>query len=510
MLDPPLLPANGLPPEAKMANLFNPYQAWLGLENGQTLDYYELLGLPRFAADAGQIAAAAERATTKVRSFRPGPHARAWSALLDEIQAAKQCLSDAARKAEYDERLRRGLLTPTATVSPARPGAALSPAHSELYPPVRGMAAKAAMADPMAPVGIDPIEAVVDDPMAPMAVAELLPPSAGAPNIPGVTSAAALPASELNVATAPSAARVARRSGRRAQRMIVFAVVGCAALIGAAAVMQYLASKPTGKIAAARAENETAAAPEMSVGLAPQVAESAKVIAASPLPSSPAETPAPVPTPMPEPAPAPTSADDAAVVSPQEPPKLTREELQALVKALATAKAALGEQNFKVAEAELSKAESLAKLPKHQEAVARLREAGGYLKQFREAVAAAVGGMQGGESFKVGGSTQVSFIEGQKDKVALRVAGMNKTYSFSDMPPGLALAIADFKLVSSDPVGRVVKGAYLAVHKRADSETQDKARALWQEAQAMGTDVSHLVPLLTDDYAAFLKDAAAK
>jgi len=117
--------------------------------------------------------------------------------------------------------------------------------------------------------------------------------------------------------------------------------------------------------------------------------------------------------------------------------------------------------------------------------------------------------MKGGETFKVGNSTQVAFVEGFSDKVILRIAGMNRTYPFNDTPPGLAVAIADFKLPQSSPASRVVKGAYLILHKRADSETQEKGQALWQEAQAAGANVGHLMPFLTDDYADFLKDAAA-
>jgi hypothetical protein len=191
-----------------------------------------------------------------------------------------------------------------------------------------------------------------------------------------------------------------------------------------------------------------------------------------------------------------------------EAPTVTRGEVQELVKALDMAKNALSEQNFQIADAQLARAESLARLPKHQAAAARLREVGGYVKQFHQAIAAAVQEMQAAETFKVGNSTQVSFVEGGADKVILRIAGMNRTYRFSDLPPGLALVIADFKLPAGDPASRVVKGAYLLVHKRADSETQDKAKTLWQEARSLGADISHLMPFLTDSYAELLNDAS--
>jgi hypothetical protein len=87
---------------------FNPYREWLGLEARGRPNFYGLIGVANFEGDGGRIASAAERATTRVRSFRPGANARLWAGLLDEIRAAKECLCDPARKAEYDAGLRVG------------------------------------------------------------------------------------------------------------------------------------------------------------------------------------------------------------------------------------------------------------------------------------------------------------------------------------------------------------------------------------------------------------------
>jgi hypothetical protein len=72
------------------------------------------------------------------------------------------------------------------------------------------------------------------------------------------------------------------------------------------------------------------------------------------------------------------------------------------------------------------------------------------------------------------------------------------------------MAIADLKLADSNPVTRVVKGSYLLVHKRADAELIEKAISWWQEAQARGLDMTHLLPFLTDDYDALVKDVPAE
>ena len=88
---------------------------------------------------------AADRAASKVRSFRPGAQARDWSRLLDAIHGAKECLLDQASKARYDAQLRGDSSPPSATSQPApkmigRPRR--RPAEdSDLYPP--GMAGRA-------------------------------------------------------------------------------------------------------------------------------------------------------------------------------------------------------------------------------------------------------------------------------------------------------------------------------------------------------------------------------
>jgi hypothetical protein len=108
--------------------------------------------------------------------------------------------------------------------------------------------------------------------------------------------------------------------------------------------------------------------------------------------------------------------------------------------------------------------------------------------------------MDGGESFKVGSSTMVAMIEANQRQVVLRVAGQNKTYQYGDLPVGLASALADMKLEGSDPVSRVVKGAYVAVHRSSTPDQLQTAKSWWEEATLGGADVSHLMPFLTDSY----------
>jgi hypothetical protein len=89
-----------------VSDTFNPYREWLGLSGSPPANHYALLSLPVLESDQAKVAAACDRAITKVRSFRPGPNAKLWAQLLDEINRARTCLLDPARKAVYDAQLR--------------------------------------------------------------------------------------------------------------------------------------------------------------------------------------------------------------------------------------------------------------------------------------------------------------------------------------------------------------------------------------------------------------------
>jgi hypothetical protein len=196
-------------------------------------------------------------------------------------------------------------------------------------------------------------------------------------------------------------------------------------------------------------------------------------------------TPEPAPTPMPEPTP---------------PPMPSKEELAALGKALAAGKAALAKNDFLTADEHIAVAESLAKVPEHQEMAARLKEVAMYVKQFRNAVSEGLKSLQVGAEIKVGTSTMVVVVAVTPERLTIRRAGGNVTYPLDDLPAGLMMALADSWFKADDPVNRVVKGAYFAVAEGDVESHREKAKKYWDEAIAAGVDAKPLLPFLNDKY----------
>ncbi|MBM4002231.1 MAG: hypothetical protein FJ295_02950 [Planctomycetes bacterium] len=216
-----------------MSPEFHAYHEWLNLDRANTAPhFYDLLGLDCFDGDYERIASAAERASSRVRNHRPGPHTARWADLLDEIERAKQTLLDASRKRAYDSQLRQQLeqspkgenADGTHEVQTTVHRAPLNP---DLYPP--GFLPHGDVADPMAPVtnacqithqavlaaaaaGLSAapaargIEASADplssaDPMAPVPLARIVAPAPAAATIPRGIPLAAPTASDHDVAS---------------------------------------------------------------------------------------------------------------------------------------------------------------------------------------------------------------------------------------------------------------------------------------------------------------------
>ena len=108
-----------------MADKFDPYHEWLGIPaSEQPPNHYRLLAIPAFEESPTVIENAADRQMAHLRQpFQAGKHSQESQRLLNEVAAARICLLTAAKKAAYDQQLKKSLQKPQApTAPPPLPG----------------------------------------------------------------------------------------------------------------------------------------------------------------------------------------------------------------------------------------------------------------------------------------------------------------------------------------------------------------------------------------------------
>ncbi len=89
---------------------FDPYYKWLGIPpKDQPPNHYRLLAIELFESDADVIESAADQRMAHARTFQTGQNSAISQRILNELSAAKLCLLNPQKKAEYDRQLREKL-----------------------------------------------------------------------------------------------------------------------------------------------------------------------------------------------------------------------------------------------------------------------------------------------------------------------------------------------------------------------------------------------------------------
>lgn len=488
------------------ADDFNPYHQWLGLDAQlRQPNYYQLLGVHQGEIDAQKVSAAADWALARVQGLQPGAYAAQWARLQYEIAAAKQCLTDPAKRAEYDRQLTSSqAAAPTGYRRPAPrdktsfpmavpmspnvppPGSASVPAPSvpQAQTPTSG-------ASPTVPVG------------RPVQTQPALPTAQPTGNIPtgvpvgaagaGPTAASGSASPGVRVGKERSASVIARKRADRSKMIpLIATVMGTEPNTDSpdhapvepqpiptdtSDSLSVPASKPEGPdsvvtpIADMKPAPEQPANPFESQGALPQTKVSSQADAATQQ--------------KPEPAP---------VAKPK------REEVETLASALKAARTAVENYDFDGASAELAKVDSLPKLPEHRAKVERLDLLVRYTRQFRSALLESINNLEAGSGIKVGTDEVVAVVSATSERITLRVRGLNRTYALNDLPAGLAVAIADTWLDQNDPVSLASKAAFVASLKDASDDQLAKAREWFQEAAKQGVNIGDLAKVIDDIY----------
>ncbi len=248
--------------------------------------------------------------------------------------------------------------------------------------------------------------------------------------------------------------------------------------------------------------------------------EASSVPQESPHPSSKPDTPTPLPPPS-EPAsnedskPSSPSPDG---VSPKQPPSastptmppdstgndasaISEAEWDKFRKHYRAARAALVRRDFKKVEGEIAAMRAM-KVPSEAQAIfERLVLVVGYARQFHDRLGEALSQLKGSEELTVmtqDGERRCAVVEATPEVLVLRVAGRNRRFPVSDLPSTLALTLVHRVLDATDPVTRVVDGAYLATLPEPTAREVAQAKEWWRQARSRGVDIGNLEAFFDD------------
>ncbi len=125
-----------------MSAPFDPYYTWLGIApTEQPADYYRLLGVQRFEANADAIQSAMDQRMHFLRTLQVGPRSALSQSLLNEVAHVGACLLNSSDKAVYDRKLRAELAQREATQQAASPVIPVLQVAPVIEPPQVSLAA---------------------------------------------------------------------------------------------------------------------------------------------------------------------------------------------------------------------------------------------------------------------------------------------------------------------------------------------------------------------------------
>ncbi len=522
-----------------MSANFNPYHYWLGYpEYFVPRNYYEMLGISPQERDLNRIAHAADGLLMRVQNTPPGGYMMEWQQLLTNLQTAKMCLCNPSSKADYDAKM--GFSQPPGGFGGASYGApvqsaanysgnvALPPGMSGGYgnaPPVpSGPSYSTPSAPPYAPSATPPYSppsgASYSSPAAPPSansgagyeysnqISSYMPnagpgnaaPPPSAPPVQHSPAPMGMPAAPVSASSppaegaaplfsgqpsgAPAAAgtsatmavtRAYKKSQSR-QRLVVFLL-----LVVILGLVGFIFS---GKLFKNGEDGSLITVGTTHTGGPITVSENGGDDGAAPSTAG-------------APGGAGKSDKNGKNGKGETKVKPTGEapsQNPAFRKLCAGIRADLGQQDVSSAREQLAELEKLASTPAEKEEFARLTALTESVEKFLDILADTMGQFKSGQviHLKDENDERVSVVESKRGELTVKRQGKNETYKLDNLTPERVNFVVG-RIKGKDADFNVHYGAYLAMDTSTDREA---VRKKWLEAQAMGKDVSLLLPEL--------------
>jgi hypothetical protein len=416
-----------------MAEAFDPYRQWLGIQDPQRPpNLYHLVGVERFEQDLIAIANAADRQMAQVRNYQAGPQAEEAQRLFQELIAAKLCLLDPKRKADYDALLRAQMS-----------GAYAMPASTPAAPPTEYQA-----------VGYNDGYPAASQPVPEATEADT-----------GLTSTTKIVIGSLGVAILLLLVLIVWLTGSRTSPL------NEPSTQVAAGTKSEATAKPS------PAKPAIAAKPERMEPPSPPKSATSSVLSA-PLVKSDDSLPPNQPS---------AGAMPAIQPEPSKPASPAATQPARAADALLAARIAMAKRDLIAAAEQLDLASSLVTAAELSE-LNRLKELLGALGAFWRAVRSGMAELKPGEMLDVTGRKLLVTIATTED-LAVKSGTQEVRFTIANLPPALALVLCERKLANQPSAG-VLKATFLVFDPRGDKRL---ARQWCDQAAQDGLSVAALL-----------------
>jgi hypothetical protein len=167
--------------------------------------------------------------------------------------------------------------------------------------------------------------------------------------------------------------------------------------------------------------------------------------------------------------------------------------------AMNKARDAIKKADFETFKAEIEKALPLNKSNDQEDMYKRLDQVGQLYEIAVTAMKDARKSLRGTETLSVGAG-KVNIVEVKEDGLIIRQEGNNKTFKWSELPAGIAIAVSNFTLSETDPTDVAARAVYLAISPNQNAFQEKTIQGLWEKSLGKGSIRSDLPQALKDIY----------
>lgn len=223
--------------------------------------------------------------------------------------------------------------------------------------------------------------------------------------------------------------------------------------------------------------------------------------ATTPPTTTPDTTPATPPTTSTTtPPPTTTEPTPPATPAPTADPVLTDAEKSKWSKTMKELLKTLGNQDFAAAKKQLAESEALARTQLQKDQYKRIATVATLSEEYHGFLVDAINGLGAAETFKIGGSSEAAFIEGNDVGVVLKIRGKIQTFKLTELQIGVANGLVDLKMDTAHPKSLARKAAFVLVHPKTNDLALKRAREQMAEAAGSGAVDADMATVFDEDY----------